>query len=615
MGRNKQDYLVALLWIFYILTVSLSCYGAITTWDLASDYAKNMNSNPNGQWQYVYEAQGQYKLLNVRTNRWQKPLLSFWGPIAGDYTDWTGLYYNPNAFPVSSTSAVGEADIHKSTPCDITPSWCMSPSSVAMHPNYVSGEGVGVRFTAPSNGVYSVTAVFKSIDNDLVRNIIVDIRSEKTKSIIASDILNVGHKTFTFSSDVPLCSNDSILFTLRMTTFGSAVDVFTGVSIQINEKPLSYCPCSSNNDCANPKPICDILGGTYQCVPCKSSAECDVNQSTLPVCIGGLCQKCTEDSQCLNNKSCASTGACGRCTVPGNLAVKNGLNRNSTDSVLCDAAKSYTSYILANPYIAVDPQIAAFIFEQGNPSAAKQYTTTFNCGDPALEGKLVSAYNILKQQPVLFQCSANANCNIALGKCEFCPANQIMGANKICQACPPGTASASGDTVCKILCGNSDIDPNEDCDLGSNNGKGKGCDSQCKVESNWKCMTSQADYNLYITSSDPGSLKSLFLQLMDTSSAASTPPTDNHISYNTAKDKCAKPDATWAMACSQYKKDVRRFQQLNDTNSIQTAFQASAPLEKDGNRPACPDNTSMSLLDLGGATIKINCVPIEGSIF
>ncbi|MBP9722552.1 MAG: hypothetical protein KBD64_05265 [Gammaproteobacteria bacterium] len=178
------------------------------------------------------------------------------------------------------------------------------------------------------------------------------------------------------------------------------------------------------------------------------------------------------------------------------------------------------------------------------------------------------------------------------------------------------------------ICGNGAIDGSEQCDLGSsfNNGA-NGCNSDCTVQKTggtWQCSNDITKYNLFITSNDPDSLKSLYTQLTAPIPISGvqnlTPPSDNRISNFVAEHVCAGNTTSsgvaqsgvaqgWESACAQYQKDILRFKQLNLNNSIKTAFGAVAPM------PDC--STIINLMDTSTNPVgvfKINCDPVLGSI-
>lgn len=170
------------------------------------------------------------------------------------------------------------------------------------------------------------------------------------------------------------------------------------------------------------------------------------------------------------------------------------------------------------------------------------------------------------------------------------------------------TATSSTPTVTVTNCGNGELDNDEQCDFGADNGKNLGCDSNCKIQSNWKCYTNtDPKYAELVTSNYQDSLKGLYSILAnDTPIAASITPSNSHISSLIAQAKCS-PAATpgWERQCAQYNQDLRRFKELNVNNSVQTAYGSSAPV------PACDSNTS--LFDpTDSSSYKVKCVPSIG---
>ena len=62
----------------------------------------------------------------------------------------------------------------------------------------------------------------------------------------------------------------------------------------------------------------------------------------------------------------------------------------------------------------------------------------------------------------------------------------------LCGTCQTGffCNNTASTPTCVSLCGNGVLDPGEQCDLGSNNGLGQGCLSDCTTETNWYCSGS-----------------------------------------------------------------------------------------------------------------------------
>ncbi len=170
------------------------------------------------------------------------------------------------------------------------------------------------------------------------------------------------------------------------------------------------------------------------------------------------------------------------------------------------------------------------------------------------------------------------------------------------------TTTSSTPTIAVTNCGNGELDNDEQCDFGADNGKNLGCDSKCKIQSNWKCYTNtDPKYAELVTSSYQDSLKGLYSILAnDTPISASITPSNSHISSLIAQAKCSPAvTAGWERQCAQYNQDVRRFKELNVNNSVQTAYGSTAPV------PACDSNTSLfDPTDSSSYTVK--CVPSIG---
>ncbi|MBP9721584.1 MAG: putative Ig domain-containing protein [Gammaproteobacteria bacterium] len=155
-----------------------------------------------------------------------------------------------------------------------------------------------------------------------------------------------------------------------------------------------------------------------------------------------------------------------------------------------------------------------------------------------------------------------------------------------CEPCPnkwvtpgPGATSISECTAC----GNGNIESPEACDLGTIfNGKGFGCALDCTVDqtSNWKCVNPTStphDYKYWITDkANPDSLYNLYRDLTRSyvNPILTTPPQGPgyRIDTGTAESYCNPIQPGWGEACKQYTKDIIQFKQLNNNNSIATAF-------------------------------------------
>ncbi|MBP9722494.1 MAG: hypothetical protein KBD64_04965 [Gammaproteobacteria bacterium] len=179
--------------------------------------------------------------------------------------------------------------------------------------------------------------------------------------------------------------------------------------------------------------------------------------------------------------------------------------------------------------------------------------------------------------------------------------------------CTSGTAVFNYD-ITGSSCGNNNLDPGEECDLGPQNGQQAGCNADCTTDkaNNWICSSSTdpADYaNLITSDTNPDSLRSLYTQLASTKKpAGGVPPSDNRISAMTAKSQCSPIQTGWEAACEQFKKDWTKFKQHNINNSIESAFKSI------GIVPECNSKSALWDIENPGVEYQVNCVPVLGSI-
>ncbi len=353
-------------------------------------------------------------------------------------------------------------------------------------------------------------------------------------------------------------------------------------------------------------PCSTCSAGTYSAAGATNCTNCPAGQTSssgATACTncpagqisvsGGVCTNCPGGMKSTDGKTCPAVCTNGQVPAANRQScVDCPGGMKSTDGKTCPAVCTNGQVPAANGQSCVDCP--------GGMKSADSKT----CPAVCTPGKITSANGIDCED-----CPAGTSSPSASNTCTPCAAGQFSAKGGLCTPCPTGQTSQAGASSCEISCGNGRVDNSEQCDLGANNGKNNGCTNTCTIQNlNWTCTTTEAEFDALISSSDPDSLKSLYIQLNANATSNSTAPANNRISSADFIAQCLSTPAVWPNACNQYLKDIKRFKQLNKTISIATAFDG-APVT-----PACKDNNSVVLQETNNTTIKVNCVPVSGSV-
>ena len=198
--------------IFPILAIMcLSGVALADEWDAAADFTAA--GNPNGDWSYGYAADIGVDLtlhaLSVNDATW-----NIWGS-----GNWLQAYKN-----VSNTTNGGCQD------------WCVQPGELAIHPSS-SGLWSVVRFTAPYDGAFTVSASFAPADMQ-ISDITVGIAGPA--GALLTDSLTSYSDTVTFDETVTLLAGETVDFGVHMGQ-GSYFNDGTIIDVIITGDPAPAC--------------------------------------------------------------------------------------------------------------------------------------------------------------------------------------------------------------------------------------------------------------------------------------------------------------------------------------------------------------------------------------
>ncbi|RHZ76402.1 hypothetical protein Glove_198g30 [Diversispora epigaea] len=175
-----------------------------STWSLSSDFS--LIHNPSSVWSYGskpagFQTTGMFSLFTTLALAPNGTGIVAWFPGGNSFGDsWLGVYYNPNP-----TEAILDLDGNGKT---------IPAKSVCMHPSEVFSFSV-VRFTAPTNGYYSLDVTFTHIDVKAIdRHTGVYIVYNNLMVLWETDLIGIGDSNSFKSVDsgVAVKANETIDF-------------------------------------------------------------------------------------------------------------------------------------------------------------------------------------------------------------------------------------------------------------------------------------------------------------------------------------------------------------------------------------------------------------------
>ncbi|RHZ78958.1 hypothetical protein Glove_153g43 [Diversispora epigaea] len=169
-------------------------------WSLSSNFS--LTHNPSSVWSYgskpVGYLTGTFNLLTHLVQDSNGTGIVAWFEEGASYgNSWLGVYYNPNP----TTTTFGSKNIFPA-------------KSVCMHPETDKGFSV-VRFTAPTNGNYSLNVTFAHVDNTATnRHTGVYIVYNNLETLWETDLVGIGYSDSfkSIDSGIAVRENETIDF-------------------------------------------------------------------------------------------------------------------------------------------------------------------------------------------------------------------------------------------------------------------------------------------------------------------------------------------------------------------------------------------------------------------